>query len=92
MTYVTSQPEEQVDSSGVLTSLDPSLLMAARKIYSSYCKTHTPENIRRPVGAVISQETYRGQLIFKGKPVLLFHERFVPFKEITEEPVEGPSW
>lgn len=89
MTYVRWQPEEQDDSTGALTSLDPSLLMAARKIYSSYCKTHTSENVRRPVGAVISQETHRGQLIFKGRPVLLFHERFVPFEEIAE-PVEEP--
>ncbi len=91
MSYATQQPiDNRVSNTQDTASLEPSLLMTARKLYSSYCKTHT-ESPRRPVGVVIGRGTQRGQLVFKDKPVLLFHECFVPFEQIEagEPPAQG---
>lgn len=81
--YPASSPEQSA-------SLHPSVLIVAREIYTSYCKTHT-EDPRRPVGAVIGRNNHRGQLVFKGKPILLPHECFVPFEEIAAAEAETHS-
>lgn len=82
MTYASQQQIDNSTSSVKYPELsNPSLLVAAREIYSSYQKIHS-ENPRRPTGVVIHQETHRGQLVFRGKPVLLPHECFVPFEQI----------
>ncbi len=79
MTYVQQQPTPigGLDSDNLLS---PSVLAAARKIYHSYCQTHT--NPQRPVGVAIDRSTHRGHLIFTGKPILLPHECFVSFQQI----------
>lgn len=82
MAYVTQQPADHQVSNAQHTALpDPAILITARKIYLSYCKTHTGSS-RRPAGAVIGGGGDRGQLVFKDKPVLLFRECFVPFEQI----------
>ncbi len=64
--------------------LDPSLLQAARQIYRTYYEVH-PDQVQRPLGVAIDRYTYRGKLIFTGKPVLLPQECFVPFNQIEAE-------
>lgn len=66
------------------TLLDPALLQAARQIYQTYCTVH-PERMQRPLGVAISRYTYRGQLIFQGKPILLPQECFLPLNQIEPE-------
>jgi len=60
---------------------DPSILRAARSIYHLFQSAH-PDFNGRPLGVAINRRTYRGKLIFTGKPVLLPQECFVPFSQI----------
>lgn len=64
--------------------LDPSLLQSARHIYRTYYEVH-PEQVQRPLGVAIDRFTYRGKLIFTGKPVLLPQECFVPISHIESD-------
>lgn len=64
--------------------LDPSILKAARKIYRAYLEVH-PEHSQRPLGVALDRFTYRGQVIFAGKPILLPDECFVPFEQMESE-------
>jgi hypothetical protein len=57
-----------------------SVLQAAREIYNSYCHSHAEP--QRPLGVAIDCQTYRGHLIFTGKPVLLPQECFIPLNQI----------
>jgi hypothetical protein len=57
--------------------LDPSVLRAARTICRSYC-AHHPVVTKEIKGVAIDPTTFRGQLVFKNKPILLPGERFVP--------------
>lgn len=61
--------------------LDPGLLHAAQQIYRDYYEVH-PEQMQRPIGVAIDRVSYRGQLIFGRKPILLPHEFFVPMAQI----------
>ncbi|MEB3293601.1 MAG: hypothetical protein VKJ24_10610 [Synechococcales bacterium] len=61
--------------------LDPSLLQAAKHIYQTFHAVH-PEVIELPAGVAINRFTYRGKLIFSGKPILLPQEQFIPFELI----------
>lgn len=82
VTYASQQQIDHSTSSVKYPELaNPSLLVAAREIYSSYQKIHS-ENPRRPIGVAINQETYRGQLVFRDRPVLLPHECFIPFEQL----------
>ena len=65
------------------TLLDPDVLVAARRIYRTYCVLHAKIKTR-PVGVAIHKENHRGQLIFKTKPILLPGEHFVPLKQLEE--------
>lgn len=84
MAYVTQPTDHPVSNAQDTALLDPLILITARKIYLSYCKTHTA-NPRRPTGAVIGYDGDRGQLVFKDKPILLFREYFVPFEQIEAD-------
>lgn len=64
--------------------LDPNLLQAAQQIYRDYYEVH-PEQIQRPIGVAIDRTTYRGQLIFGRKPILLPHECFLPMTQVDLE-------
>jgi hypothetical protein len=64
--------------------LDPSVLRAARQIYRTYYEVH-PEVTQRPFGVAIDRFTHRGKLIFRGKPILLPQECFVPFSQLEAE-------
>ena len=56
---------------------DPSLIQAARVIYETYYTVH-PNVTDLPLGVAIHRVTYRGKLIFNGKPALLPQECFIP--------------
>jgi hypothetical protein len=64
--------------------LDPSIIRAARQIYRTYCVLNA-KITRRPSGVAIDKDSYRGQLIFKNKPILLPGECFVPLKQLEAE-------
>ncbi len=63
-----------------LHPLNTSLLASARNIYKRYCQVHLQP--RRPLGVAVNLETYRGQLIFSGQPILLPHEQFVSMEDL----------
>jgi len=63
---------------------DQALYSAARKIYQTYCYLHKKLN-RDPIGVAINPKTYRGQLVFTKKPILLPGERFVPLNQLESE-------
>lgn len=73
-----------LDSTDVPKLLDPSLLRAARKIYRSYQERH-PDYSKRPLGVALHRLTYRGQLIFTRRPILLPDECFVPVEQMESE-------
>jgi hypothetical protein len=60
---------------------DPSLIQAARVIYETYYSVH-PSVTDLPLGVAIHRFTFRGKLIFNGKPILLPQECFIPFSTI----------
>jgi hypothetical protein len=64
--------------------LDPSVLRAARRIYRSYC-AHHPVMTKEVKGVAIDPTTFRGQLVFKYKAILLPGERFVPIDLLESE-------
>lgn len=64
--------------------LDPAILKAARRIYRAYLEVH-PEHRQRPLGVALDRFTYRGQVIFADKPILLPDECFVPFEQMESE-------
>jgi len=79
VTYLSSQPDDAALAASYATA-NTSVLRVAQEIYTSYCQTHSRP--QRPAGVAIDRDTHRGQLIFKGKPVLLPDECFIPFSEI----------
>jgi hypothetical protein len=81
--YAAQQWPEQMAANPIQSPqlLDPTLLRAARLLYRAYQEVHR-ERMDRPVGVAINRLTHRGQLIFRGKPILLFTESFVPFEQI----------
>jgi hypothetical protein len=62
-------------------SLDPAIIHAARDVYRTYLSIYT-QLPRQPFGVVLNKETFKGQLIFREKPILLIGEDFVPFNQI----------
>lgn len=85
MVYTTqAQPRSRADESDFTALLDPTLVRAARQIYTTFYEVH-PSLIQRPLGVAINRFTYRGKLIFSGKPILLPQECFVPFSQIEAE-------
>ncbi len=78
---VAAEPSPSVGTSEYSALLDPALLQAARQIYRTYYEVHYNQ-VQRPLGVVLHRVTYRGQLIFKSKPILLPQECFVPLNQI----------
>lgn len=64
-------------------SIDPYLLNAARHIYQK-CYEIYPERAEQTQGVAINRENYRGQLIFKEKPILLPWESFIPSEQLHD--------
>lgn len=62
----------------------PELINAARKIYRTYCNLNA-QNRRKPVGVAIDRESHKGQLIFRGNPILLPGECFIDINLIEAE-------
>lgn len=79
-----TQASSRMNDSDFTALLDPGLIRAARLIYTTYYEVH-PGLIQRPLGVAINRFTYRGKLIFSGKPILLPQECFVPFSQIESE-------
>ncbi|QDZ38786.1 hypothetical protein FRE64_01815 [Euhalothece natronophila Z-M001] len=63
---------------------DPYLLQRAQHIYEK-CYEIYPKKAEQMQGIAINRETYRGQLIFKEKPILLPWETFIPSEELEIE-------
>ncbi|MBD2742084.1 hypothetical protein [Coleofasciculus sp. FACHB-1120] len=85
MVYASQQRlENRTERIDIPVLLDPSIVRAARQIYRTYSEVH-PDRIQRPLGVAIDRYTYRGKLIFAGKPILLPQECFVPFSQIESE-------
>lgn len=66
------------------TAIDPSLLRAAKHIYRAYFESR-PDYPYRPSGVVVDRYSYRGKVMFRGKPALLPQEVFVPFEQIESD-------
>lgn len=82
MVYLSKNRSHNQDNPTDLSALlDPRLIQAARQIYNTYYEVH-PERTERPIGVAIDRQSYRGQLIFGEKPVLLPRECFVPLRQI----------
>ncbi len=85
MVYASQQRlENRTERIDIPVLLDPSIVRAARQIYRTYSEVH-PDRIQRPLGVALDRYTYRGKLIFAGKPILLPQECFVPFSQIESE-------
>lgn len=80
----TQVASSRINDADFTALLDPALVRAARQIYVTYYEVH-PGLIQRPLGVAINRFTYRGKLIFSGKPILLPQECFVPFSQIESE-------
>lgn len=81
---------QQVNSipENVSPLFDPYLLRVAQHIYEK-CYEISPQKAEQMQGVAIDRETYRGQLIFKEKPILLPWETFIPSEEIDTDEVES---
>lgn len=60
---------------------DPTIIQAARRIYRTYLGIYS-RIPKKPRGVVLDPETFRGQLVFKERPVLLPGECFVPLHHL----------
>lgn len=80
---VNSIPETE----NVSPLFDPYLLRVAQHIYDK-CYEIYPQKAEQMQGVAIDRETYRGQLIFKEKPILLPWETFIPSTELEIEATE----
>ena len=67
-----------------MSFVDPYLLNAARHIYQKCYEIH-PEKAEQTQGIAINRETYRGQLIFNDKPILLPWESFISSEELITD-------
>lgn len=81
MVYVANTTEIK---KGVPALLDPGQLKAARQIYQNYFRLHSKLN-KTPVGVAIDRKTYRGQLLFTKRPILLPWENFIPVDQLESE-------
>lgn len=77
MSYAATEPKNRSENTKVNPNmfLDPTLIKAARKIYQNYSSFSHIE--KKPLGVIVNSETYKGQLTFRQKPILLPRERFV---------------
>lgn len=76
-----SAADSLVETMELSPALDPTLLQVAQHIYRTFFEVH-PNYPQKPLGVVINQISLRGQLIFKGKPILLIQECFIPLSQI----------
>lgn len=85
MTYATTSPNRSAKIEVDATMFfDPTLIKAARKIYQTYCNFHDRLQTK-PLGVIIDCETYKGQLTFRQRPILLPGERFIRMDLIETE-------
>ncbi len=88
VTYASIRQNRAVNQTSAVPSsaafFDPTLIKAARKIYRTYCNLNSQVN-RKPCGVAINRENYRGQLVFREKPILLPGECFIPINQIEAE-------
>ena len=85
MAHVTSRQNRSTQTKEPSTMFfDPTLIKAARKIYRTYCNLHSQLN-KKPFGVAIDRETYKGQLVFRERPILLPGECFIHINQIESE-------
>ncbi len=84
MVYAAQQSNQFRPKTGIPVLLDPGLVKAARQIYQNYFRLRSKVH-KSPVGVAIDRQTYRGQLIFAKKPILLPRENFVPLEQLESE-------
>ena len=85
MTYATARKHRSVNTREIsVMFLDPALIKAARKIYRTYCNLNS-QATKKPLGVAIDRDSYRGQLLFREKPILLPRECFIPLSQIEAE-------
>lgn len=65
-------------------SLDPTIIQAARGVYRAYLSLYS-QIPKQPFGVVLNKKTFRGQLVFRDRPVLLPGEYFVPLNLIEAQ-------
>ena len=61
--------------------LDPTIINSARRIYRAYLNIYA-RIPKKPRGVVLNAETFRGQLVFREKPILLPGECFIPLQHL----------
>ena len=61
--------------------LDPTIIQAAKSIYTTYLSIYSRFN-KQPFGVVLNKQTFKGQLVFRDRPILLPGEYFVPLDRL----------
>jgi hypothetical protein len=61
--------------------IEPAVLRVAQSIYRAYYEI-TENRVDQPIGVAVDRFTYRGQLVFGSKPILLPEESFVPISAL----------
>ena len=64
--------------------LDPKLIQAAKIIYRTYYDSRSHIE-RKPLGVALNKETFKGQLIFGERPILLPGECFININQMEAE-------
>ena len=76
--------EPKIDRGDLAAAKDTVLLSSARLIYQKYRQFHS-RLTKIPLGVAINRDTYRGQLIFHKKPILLPGESFIPIDRLNPQ-------
>ncbi|VEP11278.1 conserved hypothetical protein [Hyella patelloides LEGE 07179] len=67
-----------------LMSSDPTIIHAAKRVYRTYLSIYS-QLPKQPFGVVLNKETFKGQLVFREKPILLPGEDFIPLYKIEAQ-------
>jgi hypothetical protein len=71
------------DPDSVTILIDPAILRVAQSLYRAYYEI-TENRVDQPIGVAVDRFTYRGQLVFGPKPILLPEESFVPISALED--------
>jgi len=75
--------QRKIDDRDLAAAKDTVLLSSARGIYQKYRERLSRRKV--PAGVAIHRDTYRGQLIFHKKPILLPGESFIPVERLNSQ-------
>ena len=76
--------ERKIDRRDLAAAKDTVLLSSARLIYQKYDR-RLSRLTKTPLGVAIDRDTYRGQLIFHKRPILLPGESFIPLDRLNSK-------